>query len=338
VDHRLQKIVLLATVVAATVQANSAELRLRPQFAPQTSVVTLGDVAEILDAGGRQADTLQRMELFPAAASDQPRVLRVRELQDMLAARGINLAEHRFSGSSQVQIAAKKERVETEKPFNQQAAKRGERRVYEAVLKYLQEQSESDQTRTLQFSLTAAAKRAAAGSSLPISIRGGNPPWSGLQQLIVSVESAEGPANFPLDVRVSMPSSVVAALHPLPRGAIIHSTDLTLVNGEPRDDGNKGAFHTVEEVVGKQATRTIAEGKVVTSDAVQAPLLVHRGDVVTVYARTAGIRIHTTARAKDDGALGDLLAIESLADRKSFTARVCGPRETEVFAQAAQTE
>jgi flagellar basal body P-ring formation protein FlgA len=338
VNHRLQTIVLLVTVFVLSVTARAAELRLRPQCSPQTSVVTLGDVAEIFSADARQADTLKRLELFPAATSDQPRVLRVREIQDMLAARGINLAEHRFSGSSQVQITVEKKRADPEKPFNEQAAKRAEHRVYEAVLKYLQGQSGNNQPRTLQFQLTAAGQRAAATSTLPISVRGGNPPWSGLQQLIVSVETADGLANFPLDVRVSIPSSVVAAVHPLPRGAIIHSADITLVNGDASDDGEKGAFHTLAEVAGKQATRTIAEGKVITSDAVQAPHLVHRGDVVTVYARTAGIRIHTTARAKDDGALGDLVAIESLADRKSFTARVCGPRETEVFAQAAQAE
>jgi flagella basal body P-ring formation protein FlgA len=59
---------------------------------------------------------------------------------------------------------------------------------------------------------------------------------------------------------------------------------------------------------------------------------------VTVYAKAAGIRIHTTARAKEEGAMGDLVAVESVADRKTFTARVCGPRETEVFAQAAAAE
>jgi flagella basal body P-ring formation protein FlgA len=202
----------------------------------------------------------------------------------------------------------------------------------------LQEQSAANPPRTLQFEMTAAQQRAAAGSTLPISIRGGNPPWSGVQRLIVSVETAEGPASFPLEVRVSVPSMVVAASHPLSRGAIIHADDLTLVHGDAHDDSENGAFHAMEEAVGKQTTKTVAEGKVLTPDAVQAPLLVRRGDVVTVYARTAGIRIHTTARSKDDGALCDLVAVESLTDRKSFTVRVCGPRETEVFAQAALAE
>ncbi len=69
-------------------------------------------------------------------------------------------------------------------------------------------------------------------------------------------------------------------------------------------------------------------------DDLRPPLWVHRGDVVTVYANTAGIRIRTTARARDDGSQGELVAVESLLDRSTYYARVSGIREVEVFARA----
>jgi flagella basal body P-ring formation protein FlgA len=338
VNIRFQSIVLLAVCLGTAISAHSAELRLRQQCSPKNALVKLGDIAEIITTDAKEADALNQIELFPAPASDQPRVLKVRELQDLLALRGLNLANHRFSGSAQVQIAADKKRAASDQPLSEQAVKRAQRRLQEAILKYVQDQSATNQPRTVQFDLTAAQLRAAANASLQISVHGGNAPWTGEQRFVISAETAEGPTSFPLNVRVNVPSSVVAALHALPRGAMIHATDLTLVHGDPRDDSENGAFHTIEEVVGKQATKVIAEGKVLTPDAVQAPLLVHRGDVVTVYSRTAGIRIHTTARAKDDGALGDLVAVESLTNRQAFTARICGPRETEVFAQAASAE
>jgi flagella basal body P-ring formation protein FlgA len=321
-----------------TVSARGAELRLRQQCSPQTSLVTLGDIAEIFAADTNEADSLKRIELFPAPASDQPRVLRVRELQDILTLRSVNLTEHRFSGSSQVQIVSDKKRSIADLPLSEQSSKRAQRRVQEAILKYLQEQSGSNPPRNLQFDLTAAQQRTVFSSSLPLAIRGGASPWVGEQHCMVSVVSAEGSTTFPLDVRVSVPSMVVAAVHALPRGAIIHEADLTLVHGDLQNDGENVVFHSFEEAVGKQATKMIAEGKVLTPDAVQSPLMVRKNDVVTVYAKTAGIRIHITARAKDDGSLGDLVTVESMSDRKSFTARVSGPRETEVFAQAAMAE
>ena len=154
-----------------------------------------------------------------------------------------------------------------------------QRRLQEAIQKYLQEKSANTQQRTLQFDLAATQQRTVANSSSPITVRGGNSPWNGNQKLTISVETTEGQASFPLEVRVSTPSAVAAAVDALPRGTVIHASDLALVNGDPRDD-DKDVFHSLEEVVGKQTTKTIAEGKALTPDAVQSPL-VRRGDVVS---------------------------------------------------------
>lgn len=337
-SNRIRYVVLLAAFFATVASLPAAELRLRAQCAPQGSLVTLGDIADVFGTDSGQTDALKRIDLFPAPASDQPRVLRVRELQDLLAQRGMNLAEHRFSGSAQVQIAAARKRGEADQPVSEQSAKRVQRRIQEAILKYLQTQSSATQGATLQFEMSSAQQRLVANSAAPITVSGGNAPWTGAQTLTIGIEGAEGSRSFSLDVRVNARSMVVAAVHSLARGTIVQAADLALVHGDPRDDNGSGSFHSMDEAVGKQTTKAIVEGKILTLDDVRAPLMVRRSEVVTVYARSSGIRIHTTARAKDDGALGDLVAVESLADRKTFTARVCGPRETEVFAQAASAE
>ena len=59
-------------------------------------------------------------------------------------------------------------------------------------------------------------------------------------------------------------------------------------------------------------------GKPLAQDELHAPFLVRRGEVVTVYARAAGIRIRTVARTRDDGGEGELVAVESLTDRRAF--------------------
>ena len=91
-------------------------------------------------------------------------------------------------------------------------------------------------------------------------------------------------------------------------------------------------------MIGKETTRAIAAGKPLTHDAVRPQLLVRRGEVVTVYARAAGIRIRTMARARDDGGEGELVAVETLTDRSTFFARVSGIREVEVYARAPRAE
>jgi flagella basal body P-ring formation protein FlgA len=66
--------------------------------------------------------------------------------------------------------------------------------------------------------------------------------------------------------------------------------------------------------------------------------LVQQNDVVTVYARAAGVQVRTQARARDAGSLGDLIAVESISDRKTYFARVSGIQEVEVDAHGTGAE
>ena len=104
VDHclYLSAVILLPSLAHAA----AAELRLRAQCNPAGPVVTLGDVAEIDSADARQAASLAAIELFPAPAAAEQRIVHVREIQDLLLLRGVNLTEHRFSGSSEVTVQA----------------------------------------------------------------------------------------------------------------------------------------------------------------------------------------------------------------------------------------
>jgi flagellar basal body P-ring formation protein FlgA len=330
----MQRILFVLTIMPALAWSASqaAELRLRQQCSPHGAVVTLGDIAEIYSADPQRACQLAAVELFPAPSAAQQRVLGVREVQDLLSLRGINLAEHRFSGSSQVVLTAACEPVRTEQSLTASAVKRAHRRVQEAILQYLQTKSASGETRYLHFETPAALARAAANPVQPISVSGGNPPWTGPQRFEVKVDSSEGLPPFAIDAQVAVPSAVVAAVHSLARGAVIRESDLAIVRNTA-GEGESGVFHSIEEVAGKQTTRAVPDGKIIMPDDLQAPLLVHKGDVVTVYARSAGIRVRTTARARDDGGLGELVTMETMQDRKPYQARVCGMREAEVLAQ-----
>jgi flagella basal body P-ring formation protein FlgA len=129
----------------------------------------------------------------------------------------------------------------------------------------------------------------------------------------------------------------VATTHSLPRGTVLREGDVEIQH-DPAVESGPGLFHTLEEVIGRETTRSIAAGKPVSADDLRSPLIVHRGDVVTVHANTAGIRIRTNARARDDGSQGDLVAVESLLDHSTYYARVSGIREVEVYARATRVE
>jgi flagella basal body P-ring formation protein FlgA len=317
--------------------AGAAELRLRPQCTSSSGVVTLGDVAEIFTADRQQADTLAAVELFSTPSPSRQRFVRLREIQDLLILRGVNLTEHRFSGSSQVAVHGGGEpaRTEAEPPLSAAVLRRANLRVQEAIIQYLQQRAGASQPWTVEIDLGQSQARAVSNSTRAISVSGGASPWTGTQRFEVTVDSPGQPAQFTVDAQVGTTPAVVVALRSLARGVVIRDTDVELQRGLPRE-ASSDAFSSLDEVVGKETTRAIPVGKVIPRDALRAPLLVRRGEIVTVYASSAGIRVRTTARARDDGSLGDLVAVESVHDRSTYFARVDGVREVEVFAHSVQ--
>ena len=60
--------------------------------------------------------------------------------------------------------------------------------------------------------------------------------------------------------------------------------------------------------------------------------------MVTVFARAAGISVRVMARARDEGSLGEAVAVESTLDRTVYLAQVSGLRQAEVLAQPVRTK
>src|SRR5438552_3302718 len=103
---------ILVMLVALLVSANVVptvlavtDVVLRERVAPHAPVVRLGDVAEVTASDRQQARQLSALPLMPAPAPGTERFLRVREIQDMLSAQGLEVGELHFGGAEQVTIA-----------------------------------------------------------------------------------------------------------------------------------------------------------------------------------------------------------------------------------------
>jgi flagella basal body P-ring formation protein FlgA len=115
----------------------------------------------------------------------------------------------------------------------------------------------------------------------------------------------------------------------VPRGAVIQASDVQLDPSQPLI-GRTDVVTSLEDVVGKEAAQALVPGRPIDRSAVRQPVLVQRGEVVTIYARSPGVQVRTAARAKDAGSLGELITVESLENRRTYTARVTGIQEAEV--------
>ena len=314
----------------------AAEFRLKSSSESHGPIVTLGDVADIVANSQTEIDTLAAVELFPAPVATRPRYVRLREIQDALLLCGVNLTEHRFSGSSQVMVTASgiSDAQPDDEPVTFAMTRRAKSQLERAIERCLQQQVSAEQPWVVEVELPSAQTRLLADPSTTISVSGGEPPFTGMQRFVVSVDTAGNRQQFEVDASVAVPPASVCAIRSLPRGAMIRATDVALAPADPTDPMTTGSFFSLAEVVGKEATQSIPQGRFLTAEQIRSPLMVQRGEVVTVSARSSGIVVRTAARAREQGSHGDLIAVESLNERQIYFARVCGVREVEVFAHA----
>jgi flagella basal body P-ring formation protein FlgA len=366
---RLQFSVCLAlglTVVIASDAFATVDVQLRERVEAASPVIRLGDVAQISSADRRKARQLSVLILMPAPAPGTERFLRQREIEDLLSAHGEDLADLRIDGAEQVQImtpaaaspvGARESDGRSARSVNRHAAilaayaeeKSDAPPAKNAAMDWSGEiqgiirrhlESKTGQTGDWQIKCNLADHELAIlqkASQTP-TLQGGHEPWTGRQRFVLTVLTSDGSVNVPIYAEVSTPAIPVAvAIRPIARGSVITAADFELQNvGLALNAGTRRApITSIEQLVGMEARQPIQAGEVVLNDKVRAPLLVKRGDLVTVLSHGGGIRVRTTARARQDGAKGELVQVESLETREQFDVRVTGRREAMVFAAAS---
>jgi flagella basal body P-ring formation protein FlgA len=188
---------------------------------------------------------------------------------------------------------------------------------------------------SLNISDRQRASLAAATSALRCD--GGSAPWIGKQRFVIAFETADGPAEVPMLVDVMLSQPIAVAARPIAKGAIVTAADVELqqVENAATATARRTPVRSIDELIGQQAGRAIQVGEAIYTDQVSAPVLVKRGETIDVIAQGGGIRVRTTARARQDGARGELIQVESSDTKERFDARVTGVKEATVLAPAA---
>ena len=77
--------------------------------------------------------------------------------------------------------------------------------------------------------------------------------------------------------------------------------------------------------LGAVAKTRLDAGTVLRVDHIEAPIVIKRGDLVSVHALAGGMTVRTRARALADAREGELVELSRARDRKPFVARASGP-------------
>lgn len=113
------------------------------------------------------------------------------------------------------------------------------------------------------------------------------------------------------------------------RGDLISQSDIEWVT-LPEARLTRTTITDVDHIIGMAAKRAIAPGKPVTEGDVRRPLLVNRGETVTMLLTTPSMELSAKGRALQAGSKGDIIRITNLQTNTVIDAVVTGPGRARV--------
>jgi flagella basal body P-ring formation protein FlgA len=114
-------------------------------------------------------------------------------------------------------------------------------------------------------------------------------------------------------------ADVIVAAHPLDRGARINEVDLNSVRRE-LSKLHTGYFTQRSEVIGKVLKRSISAGEILSPRRVKAPLVVRRGELVTIIAITGTLQVRGKGKALQDAARGESVPVRNTRSKRIIQA------------------
>ncbi len=121
--------------------------------------------------------------------------------------------------------------------------------------------------------------------------------------------------------QVKVYRSVAVAGRNLQRGDLVSATDLS---SEIKDvsDLRIGFALTPETIIGKEIKFAVNKGETFRNSALDTPLVIKRGDTVSMESSAGGISVKTSATAVSDGRIGQQIRVKNNQSARIINAKV----------------
>ena len=167
-----------------------------------------------------------------------------------------------------------------------------------------------------------------AGCAEPIQVRIDLGRQAGRYSAHVSCPAPSPWAIYvPLEVRVFR--DIVVATRGLARGEVVGPGDVALQERDALDPGSTGLTR-LEDAIGLVVRQTVAAQAPVRGVALELPVLVHRGEHVSLVSRSGAISVSASAEALADGSRGDRIRARNVRSQRVIEATVTGAGQLEV--------
>lgn len=317
----LRACITLAVALLAPASA-AGTVTLRPSATLDAArVATLADVATL------EGDDAAALADVPLGTVETAREVTIAEVRAALDARSVNWGRLALRGSScAVRVAPTQiPRASSDVDGPAPSARPGVETVRDRVVATLRELfgAEPDAIRvTLDDAAADLLNRPVQGRRVDIETTSANSSRLAVRVWMYEGDRLAGEGTARADVSLRL--DVFTLTTAVAKGARIEPAMLSRAtvwmapNGAP-------PIREESQAVGAVACTRLDAGTVLRTEHVEAPLVIRRGDLVTVHALAGSLALRTQARAMADAREGEMVELSRGRERKSFLARAAGP-------------
>jgi len=350
----LKRTAMIAAIVAASVpfHALGASIRVWPSAVVVDETVRLADLCELSGFDIETERVLQTVVVAEAPPASGSRLIHIDMIRQAVAAAGTNMATVTLSGATQCAVtrpkvleassasnAFSRDKTVVDKrdgaaaPVKTTGAQPGSRlTLRRAVVDYFNKEFvRYGGTAEVVFDRTSRQILDLSGPQYEFRVRrrGGSP--LGLTPLEVAV-LADGRTvqTVPMVVQVTMLRNAVVARRSVSQGAAIRAADVHLLAMSFTRLDRLGLDDTAM-AIGQRAKRFIPAGTSLDPAMLEQVPLVLRGQLVQLTSVAGSVRIVTTAKAAEDGLLGELIKVRAVDNKRvEFDAMIVGSGEVQI--------
>ena len=134
--------------------------------------------------------------------------------------------------------------------------------------------------------------------------------------------------------RVVYQETIVVPSRGMAIGDVFAQSDVTTIK-LPRERVASDAIADAAQLIGKAARRVLRAREIVRAGDVAQPLVVHKGDLVSIELDTAAMQLSAQGKALDDGAMGAAIRVSNTQSNRIIDATVAGPNQVVVASGTA---
>ncbi len=143
------------------------------------------------------------------------------------------------------------------------------------------------------------------------------PSGSSLQgKLTVGVQcTGDKPWTVYIPANIRIFADVLTTARPISRGDMLTAADV-IASRQEISKLSRGYYRQINEIIGKLAARSLAAGTALSPRMLKAPLLVRRGDDITIIASVGALQVRSKGKALQNAALGERISVRNTRSKR----------------------